>query len=573
MTCRTCEPGQGVKVARDGSVRAVAHPQVPSAPVAARPEQPPAGRTRALPRPPQLLVAFVAILSASLLLYLQPVFDLGFYYDDWLLQATFGDASGRSLGDLFSACRVVEPAGRPGGCAYHSTVYALLGADPAAYHVLSIVLLVASTLLFYLLLRRCGLGHWPALLVCVLYVVYPGSDSTRLWPTSIGAQYILGAYLAGVLLAIEGLRRDGRKALACHIGSLLLFLLLVFTYEVVIPLIGVAGALYLLATKDRRAALIRGAFDLTLAAIFTFYRLVFAPVDAASGFVPERTLSESLDHVSAVLRGAWVSWHSLFVPGTAAAVVAVVAVLVIVTAAADDAKTRRAIVVWLAIAAGAAAFAVLAVAPYFAANGLYVPDTYSLFNRLNIVSAPAYCLLFVALAGALWSALSHWLAGRVATVIVGVLIAGVAVSQVDVARESQSRWAASWDAQRTAIKGLKLAAPRLPADATVMSFGHPLWEPGFIPVFSAGWDLRGAIDVETPLDPPAAVPFMDTAVCTAQGADVAGAPFARYAGVASPLWFVNTSTGDARRIASRKACVATAAEWGRPPFFDPAGPT
>ena len=61
----------------------------------------------------------------------------------------------------------------------------LLGHTAEAYHLLSIVLLVISSSLIYVLLRQCRMGHWPALLVCVLYVVYPGSDATRLWPTSI----------------------------------------------------------------------------------------------------------------------------------------------------------------------------------------------------------------------------------------------------------------------------------------------------------------------------------------------------------------------------------------------------
>lgn len=514
----------------------------------------------------QLLVAGLTIAVASLVMYLQPVFDLGFYYDDWSLQASFSDAAGSSFSDLFSACRQVDPAGRPGGCLYHAATYLLLGDTPEAYHLLSIVLLVTSTSLIYLLLRQCRLGHWPALLVCVLYIVYPGSDATRLWPTSIGAQYILSAYVGGVLLGIEGLRRRDGQAAACHAASVALFLLMVFTYEVVLPLIAISGAFYLLAVANRRAALQRWAFDALLAGVFIVYRLVLAPVDPASDFTTQRTFAETLDRVRAVTRGAWNSWYTLFLPGPAPVIAGLLA-LAVVVAAIQGGRVRREILVWLAVAAGAAGFAVLAVLPYVPAHPLYVPDTGSLFDRLNIASAPAYCVAFVALAGATRAALGRWMGVRVATVALGVAVALIAVRQVAVERHSQDAWATSWDAQQTAIKGLERAAPKLPPNATLMSFGHPIWERGFIPVFAAGWDLRGAMDVETRVDPPQAVPFVDTATCGAQASEVSGVAFARYDDANSPLWFVNTRTSEVRRIASRAACDAAVKAWGRPPFW------
>lgn len=499
-------------------------------------------------------------------MYLEPVFDTGFFYDDWALLAAFDDAPSHSLTGLFSACRTYEPAGRPGGCLYHAAVHVLLGNGAAGYHVLSIVFLAISTILIYVLLRRCRFGHRPALLVCLLYVVYPGSDSTRLWPTSIGAQYILGAYVSGVLLAIAGLRRTGVRALLCHAGSLLLFVLLVFTYEVVLPLIAVTAAFYLLASPRRRAALVRGGFDLMLALAFTAYRLVISPVPTGSGFAQHRTFAQSLDRTTAVLRGAWHSWHQLFLPGTVAILIAIAGAVIVLAAMAQDREVLRACLRLLAVAVGAAAFAILAVLPYVPANDLYVPTPSSLFNRLNIVSAPAYCVAFVALASMLWTALSRWLPRAVATIAVGALVLGVAAWQIDLERESQQAWAASWDEQRAAIDTLRTVAPQLDARASVLSFGHPLWERGFIPVFAAGWDLRGAIDHETAIDPVRAVPFVDAATCAVQGVAFDGRPYASYRG-RSPVWFVNLATAQARRITSTALCNQAVADWGRPPFW------
>jgi hypothetical protein len=525
------------------------------------------GRRPRLPRPS--VVAVLVLVAAAVAMYLRPVLELGFYYDDWLLMSAMQDAPSGSWPDVFAACRAVDPAGRFGGCVYHASAYFAFGEHAAAYHVMSIVLLAASAILLYALLRRCRLEHWPALLACVLFVVYPGSDSTRLWPTGLAAQYVLVVYLGALLLGIEGVRRatsrNGR--LAWHAASLGLFLLLLFTYEVVVPLIAVTVAAYLLAAPGRRrAALARGAVDLVLALGFSFYRLVVAPVRGGSGFAEDRTIAETIDRLGAVLDGAWASFQPLFLPGVAAAVVVAGGALVCATAMGESRDVRRASVRWLLVAAAAALLAVISVLPFVPANVYYVPDSDSLFNRLNLTPAPAYCVFFVALAGLLWTALSHWLPRAVATAAVGVLVLLVAAGQVGHERRSQDAWATSWDAQRAALGHAREASPRLTGNVSVMSFGHPLWERGYIPVFTSKWDLRGAIDAETPADPSRALPFVDGARCGPRAVVVDKQPYLAYQ-AASRLWFVNLATGEARRISSSARCEAAIAAWGRPPFW------
>jgi hypothetical protein len=530
----------------------------------------PAGRAPGLARrlTHPSAIAVVAIVTAAVLLYVRPVVELGFYYDDWLLLSAMQDAGGGWL-DRLAACRGVDPAGRIGGCLYHASANFAFGEHASAYHVLSIALLSAGGVLLYALLRRCGLGHWPSLLASVLFVIYPGSDSTRLWPTGLAAQYVLAAYLGALLLAIEGLRRTATRthALAWHAASLALFVLLLFTYEVVVPLIAIAGAVYLLsAWEHRRAAIARGAVDLVVALAFTYYRLVLEPVRAGSGFVEGRTLGDTIDRLRGVLHGTWTSFQTLFLPGTAALIVAVAAALIWLAAVAVSADARRASLRWIVAVAAAGAFAVVSVLPFVPANGLYVPDTDSLFNRLNLAAAPAYCVLFVALCGLLWTALTRWLPRAAATALVGVLVLLVAAGQVGHERRSQDAWAASWDAQVAALDNMREVAPRLDRNASVMSFGHPIWERGFIPVFAASWDLKGAIVQETDVDAPRALPFVDQAACAATEVTLEGAPYLAYR-ASSPLWFVNLASGQARRITSLAQCERAVADWGRPPFW------
>jgi hypothetical protein len=528
---------------------------------------PPKANWRASLSASRLIAPTVTVTVIAVLMYLRPVFKLGFYYDDWILLARMQDAPGDSWSERYAACRDADPASRFGGCLYHASVNFLLGDHTSAYHLLSIGLLATSAVLLYALLRRCRLGKWPSLLACVLFVIYPGSDATRLWPTGVVGQYVLGAYLGSVLLAIVGLRRGGVPGLVWHAASLALFVLLLFTYEVVVPPIAIAGLFYLLAMPaKRKAAIIRGGVDLALALSFTAFRLVIDPVQADSGFVQGRTIGQWFGRVETVLHGAWTSWKPLFLPGSVALTIAFVAGLLWIAAMVEDRDVRRDSVPWLIAAGASLFFAIASVLAYVTANDLYVPDSYSLFDRLNLAAAPAYCVLFVALCGLLWTALVHWLSRTASIVIVGVLVLGVVAVQVPYEVRSQQAWAASWDDQTAAIARIRALAPQLPTNASVMSFGHPMYERGFIPVFAASWDLRGAIDHETRVDPPDALPFSAGAQCGPTSVLLAGKPYLEYRAL-SPLWFVNLANGQARRISSTAECEAAIAAWGRPPFW------
>jgi hypothetical protein len=513
-------------------------------------------------------VSVLVIVTTAVLMYLRPVFELGFYYDDWPVLAAFGDATGQSWSEHLALCRrELDPAGRLGSCLYSTTVNATLGADAAAYHVLALVLLIVCALLVYLLLVCCQLGHWPSLVAAVLFVIYPGSDSTRLWGGAVFGQYVLALYLCAVLLAIAGLRRTGARSLAWHATSFGLFVLVLFTYEVVVPLIAVAGGFYLLAARaSRRAALMRASIDLTLVFAFVVYRLAIAPPPPGSGFAQDRTIGQTIDRVSVVVHGGWASFRPLFLPGTAAMIVVIVGACIWIASLAKYPSVRRQSLRWLIAGAAAAAFAIVSVLVYVIANDLYVPQPDGTFNRLNLAAAPAYCVGFVALCGLLWTALSHWLPNAVATVVVASLVLWIVPGQVAREQRSQDAWATSWDEQQVALAKLRTLTPEPDRDASVMSFGHPIWERNHVPVFSASWDLRGAIDFETQLDPPVALPFLDSAQCGPKDVLLGSVPFHAYR-ASSPLWFVNVASGEARRISTAAQCNAAVADWGRPPFW------
>lgn len=503
----------------------------------------------------------------SLAIYGPAIKRTGFYYDDWAFQSDFHDAN-QSIAGLWHQCRGGETAGRPGGCVYHITTYLLLGSHPSRYHAMAVLFLAGSTFALFLLLRACRLPWLPAVATGALLIVFPGSDATRLWPTAVGAMLILGLYFVGVLVAIRALRmRWARGAVALHALSLLLFTALVFTYEIVIPLIAVDVIFYLLATRNRRAALIRGAVDFSFAVFITLFRLTVDKVDPSSGFVVHRTLSQDVHRVTTLIRGCWQVWHQLFLSGKGAVVVAIVGTVIVAGVLLMRRDSRRPIAIWIGVGVAAAIFVGVAISAYTTANDFYVPSVGSTFNRINIGAAPADCLVFVALLGALFEALRRLVRAPAALAVIAVLIALVIAHQLRINLHSQDAWAAAWQEEGQAMHGARAVLPQIPTNASIVSFGHPLWERGYVPVFSSSWDFRGAIDLETDHDPPRAVPFLTGVGCGPTAVLFQGAPYMLYKDPSSPVWFVNVLSQKAVHVTSAKSCNETVAAFGAQPFW------
>jgi hypothetical protein len=511
------------------------------------------------------VTAALVLAVASIALWAPPVQDLGFYYDDWALLAALEDAPSNSPVDLYNSCRDIEPAGRPGGCVYHTAAYLATGGRARAYHLMSLGLVWISGLLLYLLLVRCRMPRGAALGVAVLWVFFPGSDATRLWPAAVGAQLILSLYFVAVLLAIAAISRRGGRSAVLHALSYLVLIALVFTYEIVVPLIGIAGVFYWLA-RPGRPALLRGAADLAFALVFVGYRTVISPVDPDTGFVVERSGSELVARVGDIADGAWQTWRNLFLPGGVGAVLAIAGIVAVAAAVVAAPETRRPILRWLAIAGLAAVLVAAALCAYLPANDHYIPQVGGTFNRLNLAAAPAFCLGFVALLGAVFVALTRLFGRQAAIVAVAVACGAVAAHQLEIESRSQEAWAASWQEQTRAAAFMEPGLARAPRRATIVSFGHPIWERGYVPVFAASWDLRGLIDYLTENDPDKAVPFLASVSCLPGGIGIDGQLWAPYRGD-SPVWFVHAGNGASRSIASRGACERTAALWGLPPFW------
>ncbi len=509
----------------------------------------------------------LGLLVLAGVIYLPYALKGGWYYDDWSFYATFQDAGG-GWGSQFSACTSTIAAGRKLTCLYHVTEYHLLANNRAAYHLVAIAFLVTMAGLVYVILRRCRMPWSWAALVSALLIIFPASDSTRLWPTGAIGQYVIVLVLIGVLIALSALRRPrGPGQWTLQILSALLFVGAMATYEIAVPLVALNGIIYWAAEK-RPAAIRRGVADFLLAAGFVMYRLVVAPADPSEGFTVHRTLHGYLSRASTLVESAWNTWHESLLPGAVGTFgIVVVVVAACVLAALDDGMRRR-LRPWAAflfaslVVAGASTFV------FVTANDFYTPQVSSVFNRVTLPASIAYVCLFVALLGFGYEIVRclsplPW----VAVVAVGIVALGSGRHQFLISTEHKRSWEASWREQEVALEGYSTAMRGIPRQSRIIGMGAPIWEPGFIPVFAAPWDLSGAIDYTTAVDPPIASPLFPTMSCGRRGMVLEGTLLTPYRVRNQPLYFISAVHRPAVRVASSSKCRRVIARWGRPPFF------
>jgi hypothetical protein len=506
-------------------------------------------------------------LGLAVAIYLPFAVKAGWYYDDWAIFGAMHDRGG-SWAQQFDACVNVSADGRKLECSFPFAEYQLFGSHRVAYALVSIGLLVLMAGLAYAILRRCRLA-WPwAAAVAALVIVFPGSDSSRMWVIGSNGEYAVSLVLIGTLIALTALRRETRwPQLLLHAFAALLSVVALLPHEIVLPLVVLNALVYWAAYRNRRA-LWRGAADLGIAAAFVIYRLAFAPVAPASGFVQHRTVGASLSRAWTLLESAWSTWHQAFVPGWVgvAAIAIVLLVATVYSIRAPD--VRRRLLPWFTLLAAGVVAAGVSALSFVTANDLYLLDLDGLFNRLNLPGSFAYACAFVALLGLVYELVRRLVPRRgIASLAVGVLAAASVWHQLGISSEHKRAWEVSWSEQKAALAGYRVAVRGLPSSARLIGMGAPLYEDGFIPVFAASWDLKGAIAYTTAVKPPAAMPLDPTLQCGASGLVSDGAVQMPYRVPGEPLYFIDAQRRAAIAVNSQTGCKRVIAQWGRPPFW------
>jgi hypothetical protein len=414
----------------------------------------------------------------------------GFVSDDWGFAAGYRFAPHPQFLHLFED--TWKGLGdRPVSALVNSAVYAVLGTDPQPILVWGVALGALVSLTFFVLLRTAGLERLPAALVAALVLVFPWSDSTKLWPTASNNSIAVSCYLVGAVLSLRAFAATGRRATALHAGGLSLYAITLLTYEGVAAMIPVTGLLYL-ARAPAAAARRRWALDIGLTAVGVVY--------ATTATTFHRGLADAVVRVPLVAyEGARIGLSALVPFGPfvqvvvlGAAVLAATLRLRLVPLGDADVRTLRR---WLIVGAGAAGAAGAGLAGYLT-SGL-LPEDPGTLNRGNMVAALAFALFVYAVLRAFATLLTYrsgrWSGLGAALAAAGCLVVGGAyVRQVD---RDASKWNAAAALNRRALGTLQRRFPRLPAGTTVYLFGHPAQlAPGVI-AFGETWDLNGAVQL------------------------------------------------------------------------------
>ena len=203
--------------------------------------------------------------------------QLGFYRDDWYLLATAQSEGPAGIISLFQIDRPLL------GYLY-AGAYRLLGVDPLAWQVATLVLRVAGNLLFWRLLRMT----WPArkaeaLGIALLFSVYPGysvQPNAGVYSTDLAAH---AAALLSIALALSAMRTSrplARIALSVAAGVLELLYLGIFESAIGMEVARLAFVWYVSWKEQAESikrttlrALKADVLYLLLAGAFLFWRL------------------------------------------------------------------------------------------------------------------------------------------------------------------------------------------------------------------------------------------------------------------------------------------------------------
>jgi hypothetical protein len=414
----------------------------------------------------------------------------GFYLDDWSIARdyTFADSPRywTTVGNIEDVL-----GGRPLGALALVLPHALFGLHVDLHLGFAIGLGVATSLCLFLLLRTLSLAPLHSGAVAVLSLLFPWSDTLRLWPGVSVFSFSVCFLLLGVVLALNGLKRRGRGAIAMHACASILYALSVLTYEATGAVALLAGLLYLGRAPLRTVAR-RWLADAALVLAALGYSLATTVNERQIGSIGERVgdigrfVRESLQLVVAAL-------VPLDDPGTAGAGLVLLAVALVVVFAllrcrrSDEPDLRR--WVWL-IAVGGVAIG----ATYFMFLGSNLhPKDPGVHMRINVFAGLGFCVVAYASVAAASSLLLRSSRSAAAATLAGALV--IAAGYWVQVRDDAAQWQRASDLQEKLLRAVDRELPSLPRGSALLTFGFPAQTGPEVPIFDKSWDLAGAIDI------------------------------------------------------------------------------
>jgi hypothetical protein len=502
----------------------------------------------------ELALAAVGMVLLAALVYGPQIAHGGFYWDDWRnaagvqfthepgLFGAFHDATERPVfgyRPVLTTMLVVE--------------YKLLGLDKHLYLAMAALFGALTAFALYLLLRSVGLRPRESLWPAALLLVFPWCDSTRMWNTASFDTLAVALFLLGLTVAVRALRAaPGRRRLLLTAGSLCLYLLAVWTYEVVAIGVLAAVAVYLLV-GPRRDALRRMALDAVVVGI------ALVVVAAGTTRTP-LSLGDQARHAITIAAQSFSVLTRALVP--AFDLPGIVGALLLVALVGAALLSRRPeLRPWLAAAGLGAVGVVAGYLLFVPAARYYEPLAPGTTTRMNVLAAVGFAVLVYALVR-LAAAL---VPGRHAPVLAGVLLALVAVGYAHRVFSDQDGWRRSAEVQQRVLDAVRTSIPSPPRGATIYTFDAPTFVAPGIPSFSLAFDLRDAVEIEYRDRSLRAFPIrgFDVIRCEAGRLYPVGGTYGPVHGAAyGEAWFVSVPRKRAFRVDTRAQCLSLRARLG-----------
>lgn len=441
-----------------------------------------------------LLAVVEALLLGSHLLH------GGLYTDDWPL-AAIQRQSGTS--GLFAKL-IAANHERPVGVVYQTLTTALSGTNPHIHALWGLLTLLAATSAVYLLLRLLSLRTRDALALVLLFMAFPFADSSWLWYAASHGYLAIALAALGGSFAVVGLRREGRTAVAYHIGALVFFAISILTYQVAAALICLSLLVYL-PRVPRRRAIVLWISDVSIVALASgLPRLITgsAGTNAPDAIIPPH---EQIDHAKLMANQGLTLLTVVLVPfggphrNVVLPITLVIACVGVLLAwrARTESELRNWLHRWLLlVAAGglvvAAAYAVYVPAPII----LYQPLGKGEENRVNVMASLGYAIIVYGLAMVLATSAVRLLRRPLtwAPVIGLAITAVVFIGYVHRTRQDIAAWNSADDIQRQELGELR-AAGRPASGTTIYAFGGTGTTAPGVFAFRVTWDLNSAVQL------------------------------------------------------------------------------
>lgn len=541
---------------------------------------PPASDTDAAPRASrrELAIAATLLLALAAAAYGPHVAGGGLYYDDWANAARTEVPAGGSFFDAVSAFADIT-AYRPALILYIPLTHLVFGANASLHLAWSAALAALAAAAFFWVLRLLGVARVHAGAIAALVLLFPFADAATMWSTASVTHLAIALYLAGVGVAVTGLRARGRRSRALHAGALGLYLLSLWTYEIAAVAMLVTGLLYLTQATWRRAVA-RWAIDVAVVAASLLLVTRGTQNQALS-------LSDEIHHARLIAReGAQIVALTAVPFGTpgrwlvcgAIAVLGLAALVTWRSVPAGD-PVRRALGRWIATGVGGLVLAGAGWIVFAPADWYYTPVQIGLSNRVNVLAAFGLVTLAYS-ALAVIGLLARRLVPRVGRAWVAVPLAGaVALGTGYVVRLAghERDWDRAATAQETLLRTLDARVGDVPEHSTVLTFGWPAYESPGVPIFAASWDLDGAIKVRRHDNTLDAYPVTTgtTVVCGDAAVSVERPGFAGarpggpglHPGRYGRVYMLDVASGRVARASGPRSCRALLATFAPGPLY------